>query len=349
MKRPIRVTNSSRLRRKFMKAIVYKQYGPPDVLQIKDVEKPIPKDDEVLIKIHATTVSSGDVRLRSFIVPAGLWLPGRIAMGFTKPKTPILGNELAGEIEAVGKDVTLFKAGDPVFAGTGLSLGAHAEYVCISEAGAVAIKPANMTYEEAAAIPFGATASLFFLRDKGNIQSGQKILIYGASGSLGTAAVQLAHYFGAEVTGVCSTVNVDLVKSLGAKEVIDYTKEDFSQNGQTYDIIFDTVGKTSFSRCKRSLTQRGIYLAAVAGVPEFVQMLWTSMVGSKKVIAGIAIERKKDLVFLKELIEAGKIKSVIDRCYPLEQIVEAHQYVETGHKQGNVVITLEQNNAGAEP
>jgi NADPH:quinone reductase-like Zn-dependent oxidoreductase len=214
----------------------------------------------------------------------------------------------------------------------------------LPEEGALAIKPANMTYEEAAAVPFGATTSLVFLRDKGHIQSGQKVLINGASGGLGTAAVQLAKYFGAEVTGVCSSTNLEMVKSLGADKVIDYTKEEFTKSGQTYDIIFDTVGKTSFSRCKSSLKQEGRYLAAVAGVPQFVQMLWTSMIGSKKVIGGPASERKEDLIFLKELIEAGKIKSVIDRRYPLEQTAEAHRYVEKGHKKGNVVITLEHNN-----
>jgi len=264
-------------------------------------------------------------------------------MGLIRPKMTILGMELAGEIEAVGKDVTLFKEGDQVFAGSGSTLGAHAEYKCLPEEGAVAIKPANMTYEEAAAVPIGATTSLFFLRDKGNIQSGQRVLVNGASGAIGTAAVQLARYFGAEVTGVCSTTNVEMVKSLGADTVFDYTEEDFTKSGETYDIIFDTVGVTSFSRCRSSLKQNGRYLAAVAGVPQFAQMLWTKMVGSKKVICGIAPERKENLIFLKELIEAGKIKSVIDRRYPLTQIAEAHRYVDKGHKKGNVVITVEHN------
>ncbi|MFD4929808.1 NAD(P)-dependent alcohol dehydrogenase [Peribacillus butanolivorans] len=326
-----------------MKAIICTKYGPPDVLQLKEVEKPAPKDNEVLIKIYATTVSSGDARMRSSTFPKGFWLPGRIALGLIKPKKSILGYELAGEIEAIGKDVKRFNEGDLVFGFTGASFGANAEYICLPEE-RVVVKPDNMTYEEAASVPFGALSSLFFLRDKGNIQSGQKVLIYGASGSLGTFAIQLAKHFGSEVTGVCSTTNLELVKSLGADKVIDYTNEDFTKYGKTYDIIFDTVGKTSFSRCKSSLKQKGFYLAAVAGLPQFVQMLWTSMIGSKKVIGGITPGRTEDLIFLKELIEAGKIKSVIDRHYPLEQIAEAHSYVEKGHKKGNVVITLEHNN-----
>jgi len=324
-----------------MKAIVCTKYGLPDVLQLKEVEKPTIKDNEVLIRVYATTVTSGDARIRNGTRKTlPLWPISKIAIGLRKPRKTILGSELAGEIESVGKDVKLFRKGDQVFASTGTGLGANAEYICMPEDGLVAIKPANMTYEEAAAVLFGALAALYFLR-KGNIQSGQKVLIYGASGALGTFAVQLAKYFGTEVTGVCSTTNLELVKSLGADKVIDYTKEDFTKSGQTYDIIFDTVGKTSFSRCKRSLKKKGFYLFAVMDFPQLVQMLRTSIIGSKKVIGGIAAGvSTEDVIFLKELIEAGKIKSVIDRRYSLEQTAEAHRYVEKGHKKGNVVITL---------
>ncbi len=322
-----------------MKAIVCTKYGPPDVLQLKEVAKPIPKDNEVLIRVYATTVSSGDVIDRSGTVSPWAWLPTRIIFGLIRPRRKIPGAELAGEIESVGKDVKLFKEGDQVFGESGWGSGAYAEYKCLPEEGVVAIKPANMPYEEAAAVPFGALTSLFFLR-KGNIQSGQEVLIYGASGAIGTAAVQLARYFGAEVAGVCSTTNLEMVKSLGADEVIDYTKEDFTKSGQAYDIIFDSVGKTSFSRCKESLKQKGIFLACIMGLPELIQILWTSVTCGKKVKGGVAIERTEDLIFFKELIEAGKIRSVIDRRYPLEQIAKAHRYVEKGHKRGNVVIAV---------
>ena len=319
-----------------MKAIVYTRYGSPDVLQLKEVAKPAPKDNEVLIKIYATTVTSGDCRVRK-ADPFAI----RFFNGLTKPKkTTILGNELAGEIEEAGKNVKLFRKGDQVFGQAGMGLGANAEYICLREDATLVFKPKNLTYEEAASIPFGGNTALHFLR-KGNIRSSQKVLIYGASGSLGTAAVQLAKNFGADVTGVCSTVNVELVKSLGADKVIDYTKEDFTKIGQTYDIIFDTTGKSPYSGCVKSLKQKGIYLRAVhMSLSSIVRGLWTSMTSSKKVIGGVASELKENLVFLKELIDMGKLKPVIDRCYPFEQIVEAHRYVDKGHKRGNVAITV---------
>jgi NADPH:quinone reductase-like Zn-dependent oxidoreductase len=316
-----------------MKAIVYTKFGPPEVLHLQEVEKPTPKANEVLIKIYATTVVKEDPDMRAS--------PG--FNGFPKPRNPILGQELAGEIESIGKDVTRFKPGNQVF---GFDMfGAYAEYKCMPENGALAIKPANISYEEAASVPNGALTALPFLRDKGKIQSGQTVLIYGASGSVGTAAVQLARYYGAKVTGVCSTTNLEWVKSLGADQVIDYTQEDFTENGKTYDIIFDTVGKCSFSACKGSLSNEGTYLTTVPTPVIMLQALWPAKNGSKKVkfaAAGLrsASEKIKDLSFLTELIEAGKIKAVIDRCYPLEQIAEAHRYVEQGHKKGNVVITL---------
>jgi 2-desacetyl-2-hydroxyethyl bacteriochlorophyllide A dehydrogenase len=317
-----------------MRAIVYTKYGPPEVLKILEVEKPIPKDNEVLIRVHATTVSSGDVRIRKadpFAV--------RFFYGLIKPKSPILGFALAGEIEAVGKDVKLFKVGDIVFGTTGMRFGAYAEYKCLPEKGVLTIKPNNMTYDEAAAIPFGGNTALYFLK-KGNIKTGQKVLIYGASGAVGTAAVQLAKYFGAEVTGVCSTTNVEMVKALGADKVIDYTVDDFTKSGETYDVIYDTVGKSSISGCVRSLKKKGFLILGSAGMSQMIQGLWTTMTSGKKFISGVVSEKKEDIIFIKDLIEAGKLKSVIDRRYPLEQIVEAHCYVERGHKKGNVVITL---------
>jgi NADPH:quinone reductase-like Zn-dependent oxidoreductase len=327
-----------------MKAIVCTKYGPPEVLQLKEVSQPTLGDNDVLIKVHATTVTSGDSRMRSFKVPLSFWLPARMALGLRKPKKAILGSELAGEIEATGRDVKLFRRGDQVFAYPGHNGGAYAEYICMPENGCLAIKPANMTFEEAAAIPFGGNTALYFMR-KENVRSGQKVLIYGASGSVGTFAVQLAKYFGAEVTGVCGTTNLELVTSLGADKVIDYTNEDFTKNGETYDVIFDAVGKSSFSGCMKSLKKEGIYLHAVATPAVMLRMRWASMMSSKKLIGGTAIPETENLIFLKELVEAGKIKPVIDRRYPLEQIVEAHRYVDKGHKKGNVVITVGHNDS----
>jgi NADPH:quinone reductase-like Zn-dependent oxidoreductase len=322
-----------------MKAIVATKYGPPEVLQLQEVGKPTPKANEILVKVHATTVNVGDCRMRSFNVPPLFWLPARITLGFTKPKNPIFGMELAGEVEAVGQDVKRFKVGDQVFASTfEENFGAHAEYKCLPEDGAVVTKPHNVSYEEATTLPLGANTALYFLK-KGNIQLGQKVLINGASGSVGSFAVQLAKHFGAEVTGVCSTRNVELVKSLGADKVIDYTHEDFTKNSESYDIILDAVGKTTFSQCKSSLKNKGYYLHTVMVLPE-IKGLWYSMTTNKTVIGGTAATRTEALVFLKELIETGRLKAVIDRCYPLEQMVEAHRYVDQGHKKGNVVITV---------
>jgi len=324
-----------------VKAVICTKYGPPEVLQLKEVEKPIPKDNELLIKICASSVTAGDVRIRSFTYAPWFWLFGRMIFGITKPKKNIPGDEFAGEIVEVGKDVKLFKKGDQVF-GMGSSLGfggGNAEYKSVPEEGILTIKPASLTYEEVVVIPFAGVTALHFL-NKANIQKGQKVLINGASGGVGTYAVQLAKYFGAEVTGVCSTRNLEMVKSLGADKVVDYTKEDFTKSGQTYDVIYDTVMKTSFSRCKSSLKPRGIYLTDDWPL---LEGLWVSITrSSKKLIFGIPNQNEmiKNLVFLKELVEARKLKPVIDRTYPLEQIVEAHRYVDTGRKKGNVVITV---------
>jgi len=315
-----------------MKAIVYTKFGPPEVLQLQEVEKPTPKENEVLIKIFTTSVVKEDPDMRRS--------PG--FNGFLKPRNPILGQEFAGEIETVGSDVTRFKAGDQVF---GFDMfGASAEYKCIREDKALAIKPTNMTFEEAVSVPNGALTALPFLRDKGQIQSGQSVLIYGASGSVGTAAVQLAKTYGTTVTGVCSTTNLELVKSLGADQVVDYTKEDFTENGESYDIIYDTVGKLPFAQCKNSLTDNGTYLTTVPTPGIMLKAIWPTKSGVKVkfLAAGLrsASEKIKDLTFLTKLIEAGEFKAVIDRSYPLEEMAEAHRYVEKGHKKGNVVITV---------
>ena len=321
-----------------MKAIVFEEYGPPDVLQLKEIEKPVSRENEVRIKIHATSVTKYDCWVRSNTAPPGFGLLMRIVSG-RKPKQPILGTELAGKIEAVGNDVTRFKVGDQVYGYPGMNLGAYAEYICLPE-DAVVLKPANTTHEEAATVLQGALTALYFLR-KANIQRGDKVLIFGASGGVGAYAVQLArHHFGAEVTGVCSTSKMEFVKSMGADHIVDYTREDFTQNGQVYDVIFDTVGKTSVSRTKRSLSKNGSYLLATFGLPMLVQLLWLSKTSHQNFEFGALKEKTEDLIFLKELIEAGAIKTIIDRRYPLEQAAEAHLYVETGHKKGSVVLTM---------
>jgi NADPH:quinone reductase-like Zn-dependent oxidoreductase len=322
-----------------MKAVVYERYGPPEVLQINEVARPTPKNSEVLVKVHAVTVTTYDCWVRSCTAPTGFWLPMRIASGIRRPKQPVLGTDLSGDVEAVGEGITRFKPGDQVVGYLGMNLGAHAEYVCLPEE-AVAPKPANATYEESASVLQGALTALYFLK-KGNIQPGQQVLIYGASGGVGAYAVQLASHFGAHVTGVCSTGKMDWVKSLGASEVIDYTREDFTKNGQTYDIIFDTVGKTSVSRSRRALKRSGVYLFATFGLPLLVQIMWFSLTTGLKTESGILKERNEDLLYLMGLMEAGKLKATIDRSYPMEQIVEAHRYVETGSKKGNVVVTFE--------
>jgi NADPH:quinone reductase-like Zn-dependent oxidoreductase len=326
-----------------MKAIVWTEYGSPEGLQLREVEKPLPKDNEVLIRVYATTVTAGDCEARRLQFPLGLGLPVRLYVGLRKPvRVTILGQELAGVIEAVGKDVTLFKEGDQVFASTGFGFGAYAEYICLPERpemGVLAAKPANMTYEEAATVPVGGLEALHFLK-KGNVQSGTKVLINGAGGSIGTIAIQLAKYYGAEVTAVDSTGKLDMLRSIGADQVIDYTQEDFTKRGETYDVIFDVVGKSPYSRSIRSLTEDGFYLIGNPRLSTMVRGRWTTMTSSKKVISGAGSHTTADLLFLKELIEAGEIKTVIDKSFPLEQMAEAHRYVEAGGKKGNVVITV---------
>ena len=326
-----------------MKAAVYTRYGPPDVVQIKDIEKPVPRDNEVLVRIHATTVCAADWRMRKadpFLIRfmAGLRGP--------KKKMQVLGMEFAGTVESVGKAVTRFGEGDQVFGSGGFTFGAHAEHTCLLEHGVLAIKPGNMSLEESAAVLFGGVSALYFMR-KAKIQAGQKVLIYGASGSVGVFAVQLAKHFGAHVTGVCSTANLDLVKSLGADEVVDYTREDFSRGGRVYDIVFDTVGKSGFSRTLTALKRGGFYVrvggsgGVLSLLGDMLRGMWISMTGAAKVITGVARGAAEAQSVLKELIEAGKLRTVIDRRYSLDQIADAHRYAEAGHKKGHVVILVE--------
>jgi NADPH:quinone reductase-like Zn-dependent oxidoreductase len=330
-----------------MKAIMYTEYGTPEVLQLQEVPKPTPKDDELLIRVHAVSIGIGDLWARNFkaitpgrfSMPGLFWLPARMYFGFSKPKVNILGAEFSGQVESVGKNVKLFKPGDAVFGYRGQSMGANAEYLCVSENSLVAPKPANMTHDEAAVTPYGALTALNLLRSV-NIQPGQKVLINGASGGIGSAALQLAKYYGAEVTGVCSTPGMEFVKSLGADHVIDYTKEDFTKNNQTYDLIFDIMNKSSFAQCKDSLNENGRYLLASFKLKQLLQMLWTSMFGTKKVICALSGEKIEDLLFIKELVEKGRIKSIIDKRFPLEKTADAHRYVESGDKKGKVVITI---------
>jgi NADPH:quinone reductase-like Zn-dependent oxidoreductase len=323
-----------------MKAIVYTKYGSPDVLQLKEIKKPIPKENEILIKVKATTVTVADIRARSFTVPPIFWLPARISLGFRNPKKEVLGMELSGVIESVGKDVKRFKKGDPVFAATLLSFGAYSEYKCLPEDGPVTLKPSNITYAEAAAIPIGARTALYFLR-KANIQSGQKVLVYGASGSVGSYAVQLAKYFGGNVTAVCSTSNMELVQSLGADKVIDYTTDDFSRTDELYDVVFEAVNKSSFSDCMKVLKKDGIYINTTEPLPIGL-MLWTKLTSKRKLyLSRNAPETSESLNFLKELVEMEKLKVIIYRSYEFNEIVEAHRYVEKGHKRGNVVINVD--------
>lgn len=325
-----------------MKAILYDKYGPPEVLYIKEIEKPAPKDDEILVKNIATTVSVADTRMRAFRVPPSAWIPARIVLGLTKPKRKILGAEMAGIVETVGTNVNRFKPGDEVFASTseGHHFGAYAQYKCIKENELVQHKPTNMTLEEAATVPVGGRTALFFLK-QAKIQEGDKVLIYGASGSVGTFAVQIAKYYGAEVTGVCSSKNIDWVKSLGADKVIDYKKGDFSKMGEKYDVIFDTLGKIPLTKSLKTLQDDGILLHAVATMSVMFRMQLATIYSRKKCIGGSPSKKDhEDLKTLKKLIENGHLKTVIKRKYPMEYIVEAHHHVDEGHKKGNVVITI---------
>lgn len=330
-----------------MKAIICPEYGPPEVLRVEEIQKPVPKDNEILVRIYAAPVNFGDVTARNFknISPSNfsmsfpLWMISRMVFGSSKPKKKILGSEFAGEIEAVGKAVKKFKKGDQVFGYRGMNLGANAEYICVPEKGMTAIKPKKMTFEEACAVPYGAITALNLLR-KVNIRKGQKVLINGASGGIGSFAVQLAKFYGAEVTGVCGKPRLGLVKTFGADKVIDYKQEDFTKNGETYDLIFDILRKSSFSLCKGSLKPKGIYLLASFKTKQLLQSLWTKIKGGRRVKCALSVEKPEDLVFIKDLVEAGKIKSFVDKRFPMEKAVEAHRYYESGGKKGSVVITF---------
>ena len=322
-----------------VKAIVCRAYGSPDVLEMQERPKPVPKDNEVLIRTRATTVTSGDWRVRSRIMPRGFGFISRLALGYARPRQPVLGTELSGDVEAVGKAVTRFKVGDQVFAFSGAGMGCHAEYKCMPENGEVVLKPANLSYEEAAAISFGGTTAVEFFR-RGKLESGDSVLINGASGGVGTAALQLAKHHGAEVTAVCSGANAELVRSLGADHVIDYKTTDFTGNGETYDIIVDTAGTAPYPRSKFSLKDGGRLLVVLGGLPDLLRAPWVSLTTRNRVVAGPASGRTEDLRFLADLAIAGKFRPVIDRSYPFAQMAEAHRYVDTGRKKGNVVVTV---------
>ncbi len=328
-----------------MKAYTYDRFGPPEVLTLKDVPKPVPGEHEVLVRVRAMTVTAGDWRVRSLEVPRGFGFLSRLALGFSRPRQPVLGTELSGEVEATGKGVTRFKVGDRVFGFTGTRMGCHAEYRCLPEEGhgrrdeAVASKPANLDHGEAAALSFGGTTMLSFFR-KGRLQRGEKVLVVGASGGVGTAAVQLARHLGACVTGVCGTANLEMVRSIGAEQVIDYTREDFTRTGERFDVIVDTTGTAPFSRCSGSLADGGRLLVVLGTLPEMLRAPWVSATTTKKVIGGVASWSVEDLKFLATLAEAGQFRPVIDRRYRFEEMVEAHRHVDAGHKRGNVVVTV---------
>jgi len=328
-----------------MKAVVYKEYGSPDVLHVETMPKPAPKDNEILIRVQARSINYGDLlarnfgnaTMRDFNMPGILYFPTRLVFGLNKPNNPILGSEFSGDVEAVGQAVTQFKPGDAVFGYLGQSMGANAEYITLAEDGMVTHKPQNMSYEEAAVIPYGALTALNLLR-KVAIQPGQKVLIIGASGSIGAGALQLARHYGAEVTGIAGTARQDYMKSLGADHVLDYTREDFTKNGQTYDVIIDVLGKSSFTTVKPSLTANGAYLRVSFKMREVFQMLGNRLRGGKKVITALSAEQPHDLVTIRELAEAGIINAQVDQCFPMEQAAEAHRYAESGRKSGSVVI-----------